>query len=331
MTLRRQLVCLLVAGATVACSSSTPTSPGGGIGPTPIALSVTYTGQIRVDSCNGCVTTNGVLATRPFVLRLNEVSPGRVEGTFDFGYHSSSWAPLTAVSGTVTSNKVFKLSGVRTPVSPSDSSVPVTLTSLDVSEQPGGTLAGTADFSVSGTVLANGTYRSTLVSGTTTGVGTASTTIDGRWQGRTEIVSCTGDACGVRDVPGWLLSIAFSFSTQSSQLQGVAGSDNYFFLPGFKAALPVQGSFAGQTVTAGADTELIEYIDSDHVPPNVEMARVRVTVKHFVASIDEYNRLQGDITYDVVRTITWKQSTVLGKVTRGTYTVRLRDVVPKPL
>lgn len=328
MTLPGALAFVVLATSTAACSSSTPTTPGGGFVPTPTALSATYTGQIRIDSCAGCVSTSGVLATRPFVLRLNEVAPGRVEGTFDFGYHSNSWAPLTPVSGSVSPDKVFRLSGVRTPLSATDHSEPVTLTSLVVSELPGGSLAGSAEFTVGGTVLANGTYRSTLVSGSQSGVGTAAVGIDGRWRGETEIVSCTGDLCSWNDVPGRLRSIAFSFSTQSTNLQGIAGSDSMFYLPGVNAAVSVQGTFAGQGLTASADTEVIEFMQSDHVPPNTEAARVRVTVTRFNATIDAYNRLQGDITYNAVRTTT-NPAAQRGQVRRGTFTVRLRDVVPK--
>jgi hypothetical protein len=126
-----------------------------------------------------------------------------------------------------------------------------------------------------------------------------------------------------------MTSIAFSFATQSSQLQGIAGSDNMFYLPRVNAPLPLQGTFAGQALTASADTEVIEFLQSDHVPPNTEAARVRVTVTRFTAAIDVYNRLQGEITYHVVRTTT-NPIAQRGHVGRGTFTVRLRDVVPKP-
>lgn len=331
MTFSRRLACLALAGVAAACSSSTPTAPGGGSGPTPSLLSVTYTGQIRVDSCSGCVNTSGLLATRPFVLRLNEVAPGQVEGTFDFGYHSSFSGPLTVVSGSKMPDGSFKLSGRRSPLSATDSTDPVDLTSLVFSELPGGTLTGSAEFTVSGSVLANGVYRSTLVSGTRSGIGSASVGIDGRWQGHTEIVSCSGDLCSGHVVPGRVRSIAFSFATQSTQLQGVAGSDNYFYLPAINAALPLQGTFAGQALTAGVDTEVIEVSQSDHVAPNTEFARLRVRVSKFAASIDAYNRMQGDVSYSVVRTITYKNSALQGQVQHGTFTVRLRDVVPKPL
>lgn len=77
-------------------------------------------------------------------------------------------------------------------------------------------------------------------------------------------------------------------------------------------------------MTGSAVTEITEYYQGDHAPPTKEIAKVRLDLTHFEATLDSFNRLEGELSYKVRRR--GMNSGEWGVET--SFRVRLRNVVP---
>lgn len=84
------------------------------------------------------------------------------------------------------------------------------------------------------------------------------------------------------------------------------------------------GGEEGRTLTGSAVTEITEYYQGDHAPPTKEIAKVRLDLTHFEATLDSFNRLEGELSYKVRRR--GMNSGEWGVET--SFRVRLRNVVP---
>lgn len=177
------------------------------------------------------------------------------------------------------------------------------------------------------TTFRSATYQISIVSGSLSANGTAQRGIDGTWIGQALVLDCTGDPRYVCDSTmdvGELRYIRFDFTSAGA---GDTVDAEWVDPPKVNATVPIRGTFADQTLTLGADLDVIEYYRGDHAPPTTELARVHVTLATFTATIDDFNRLQGEIRYSMERTRTFPNAS-LGRVESGSITLRLVDVVP---
>jgi hypothetical protein len=271
------------------------------------------------------LTTNTIGDERPFTLRLATGPGGQLEGTFAFPYRAGT-NQLTPVTGRFGADGAVSVEGSFQELTPDDYRWPVTLHAFVVRELAAGRLAGEGEFSIlpDSHGLSDshaGRYRVSIVQGSRVSDSAATVDITGPWRGLGLVLACDGDdsICDHSRNPGELSYLLMDLRETGGMVAGELQ------LPDVWEPIPLQGTFDGQTLTLSTDVEVSEYWLLSH-SYRTEVARVRVRLTEFTASLDRFNRLQGQLTVHLDRRALEGHPT--GRVGRGTLRLQLIDVVP---
>jgi hypothetical protein len=289
----RLYLALVAAAFLTACSSSTPTAPGG-----PILVPATYEGvwtiTYTVAECGGfrqCVHYRG--DSRPIYLHLAAV-PSGYEGVVEVGFYNVSVTGSVGVDGALT------LTGLRPAALADDVSVEINAITLQHNGLAAGTTGGTVRFTQRG--ASNSDFFGTAItSGPITAAERTSAlspipALSGKFAGHFPANNCSSDGWS-HCFPFWE-DTTYSLVLELTQTAGtVAGT---LTLSG--AAIPISGTATGSTVRF-----------SGIATPASSGVNVTYRVETDGVQVDKVGRLTGTLRF--VSTYDWHDGRGLWTVT----------------